>query len=215
MNTKRQTIWLVSMLSLMVVLSAYYLFTQDTSDNKALTDNGNPKGEVTEVAGENDKTIVNNDELNEEILAKIEREGILQGGIFDNLQTKRDQYLDSEYDRILSSITNSGESNEEVTAAFAELQKFEDNASKIKSLEDKLMEKYDVAHIDQTEDVLNIVVSSSNMNKSEAAEIIEEVMTVPTTCIIIIISGCKIDTVTMLPMEASSVSNSGTMASIN
>ncbi|MGG3836598.1 SpoIIIAH-like family protein [Paenibacillus thiaminolyticus] len=30
MNTKRQTIWLVSMLSLMVVLSAYYLFTEDT-----------------------------------------------------------------------------------------------------------------------------------------------------------------------------------------
>lgn len=178
MNTKRQTIWLVSMLSLMVVLSAYYLFTQDINDNKSLTDNGNLKGEVTEATGENGKTIVKNDELNEEILAKIEREGIVLGGIFDSLQTKRDQHLDSEYDRILSSITNSGDSNDEVTAAFAELQKFEDNASKIKSLEDKLMEKYAVAHIDQTEDVLNIVVSSRNMNKSEAAEIIEEVMSV-------------------------------------
>ncbi|MEX2462000.1 MAG: SpoIIIAH-like family protein [Paenibacillaceae bacterium] len=31
MNSKRQTIWLVSMLSLMVVLSAYYLFTEDAS----------------------------------------------------------------------------------------------------------------------------------------------------------------------------------------
>ncbi|WP_054957700.1 SpoIIIAH-like family protein [Paenibacillus dakarensis] len=30
MNNKRQTIWLVSMLSLMVVLSAYYLFTEDS-----------------------------------------------------------------------------------------------------------------------------------------------------------------------------------------
>lgn len=30
MKSKRQTIWLVSMLSLMVVLSAYYLFTEDT-----------------------------------------------------------------------------------------------------------------------------------------------------------------------------------------
>lgn len=30
MNNKRQTIWLVSMLSLMVILSAYYLFTDDT-----------------------------------------------------------------------------------------------------------------------------------------------------------------------------------------
>ncbi|MEK0314267.1 SpoIIIAH-like family protein [Cohnella sp. 56] len=31
MNNKRQTIWLVSMLSLMVILSAYYLFTEDVS----------------------------------------------------------------------------------------------------------------------------------------------------------------------------------------
>jgi stage III sporulation protein AH len=44
MNTKRQTVWLVSMLSLMVVLSAYYLFTEDaskmdvTSNNEMLQD---------------------------------------------------------------------------------------------------------------------------------------------------------------------------------
>ncbi|MWV45040.1 10-formyltetrahydrofolate dehydrogenase [Paenibacillus sp. HJL G12] len=34
MNNKRQTIWLVSMLSLMVVLSAYYLFTGDSGSSK-------------------------------------------------------------------------------------------------------------------------------------------------------------------------------------
>lgn len=33
MKSKRQTIWLVSMLSLMVILSAYYLFTEDSSQN--------------------------------------------------------------------------------------------------------------------------------------------------------------------------------------
>ncbi|WP_027093769.1 SpoIIIAH-like family protein [Cohnella thermotolerans] len=31
MNNRRQTIWLVSMLSLMVILSAYYLFTEDVT----------------------------------------------------------------------------------------------------------------------------------------------------------------------------------------
>lgn len=34
MNNKRQTIWLVSMLSLMVILSAYYLFTEDVTPAK-------------------------------------------------------------------------------------------------------------------------------------------------------------------------------------
>jgi stage III sporulation protein AH len=62
MNNKRQTIWLVSMLSLMVILSAYYLFTEDVPANNTsntqqtdLTDAGkvsatNPDGfQVTEV----------------------------------------------------------------------------------------------------------------------------------------------------------------------
>ncbi|WP_409346442.1 SpoIIIAH-like family protein [Paenibacillus sp. MBLB4367] len=37
MNSKRQTIWLVSMLSLMVVLSAYYLFTEDPNKKDLAT----------------------------------------------------------------------------------------------------------------------------------------------------------------------------------
>ena len=54
MNTKRQTIWLVSMLSLMVVLSAYYLFTEDTTaPAKQTVDNVRSeqtlKGDATEV----------------------------------------------------------------------------------------------------------------------------------------------------------------------
>jgi len=41
MNTKRQTIWLVSMLSLMVVLSAYYLFTSGSEDADKLANMAN------------------------------------------------------------------------------------------------------------------------------------------------------------------------------
>ncbi|UHA72875.1 SpoIIIAH-like family protein [Paenibacillus sp. 481] len=53
MNTRRQTIWLVSMLSLMVVLSAYYLFTGDTTGQvKEMADKtqmDNKRGDATEV----------------------------------------------------------------------------------------------------------------------------------------------------------------------
>lgn len=53
MNAKRQTIWLVSMLSLMVVLSAYYLFTEEVpSPAKEAASHThveqNPKGDVAE-----------------------------------------------------------------------------------------------------------------------------------------------------------------------
>lgn len=40
MKNKRQTVWLVSMLSLMVVLSAYYLFTEDTPNANKTADGG-------------------------------------------------------------------------------------------------------------------------------------------------------------------------------
>ncbi|WP_434750458.1 SpoIIIAH-like family protein [Paenibacillus amylolyticus] len=61
MNNKRQTIWLVSMLSLMVILSAYYLFTEDSGPiNPPVADsqqvNGMKQGEAKETAGIVDPT---------------------------------------------------------------------------------------------------------------------------------------------------------------
>lgn len=44
MNNKRQTIWLVSMLSLMVILSAYYLFTEDVSPTQNASGNTEQTG---------------------------------------------------------------------------------------------------------------------------------------------------------------------------
>lgn len=46
MNNKRQTIWLVSMLSLMVILSAYYLFTEESGPSAP------PVAESTQVNNE-------------------------------------------------------------------------------------------------------------------------------------------------------------------
>jgi len=49
MNSKRQTIWLVSMLSLMVVLSAYYLFTDDAGGLETAGGNEPPGTEIDAV----------------------------------------------------------------------------------------------------------------------------------------------------------------------
>ena len=46
MNTKRQTIWLVSMLSLMVVLSAYYLFTDNVDEMDVVSDDQQIEGSL-------------------------------------------------------------------------------------------------------------------------------------------------------------------------
>jgi hypothetical protein len=66
MNTKRQTIWLVSMLSLMVILSAYYLFTEDLDPNASKVANNGTTSEqglkgATEASNDNkdDAIVVN------------------------------------------------------------------------------------------------------------------------------------------------------------
>lgn len=45
MNNKRQTIWLVSMLSLMVILSAYYLFTEDVTPERSASQSSQQTGQ--------------------------------------------------------------------------------------------------------------------------------------------------------------------------
>ncbi|MWC28363.1 SpoIIIAH-like family protein [Paenibacillus sp. MMS18-CY102] len=68
MNTKRQTIWLVSMLSLMVILSAYYLFTEDLNSpsNNLVSENGQTDKAAVQnateaTAGSDDGAIVVNE----------------------------------------------------------------------------------------------------------------------------------------------------------
>ncbi|MCR8633952.1 SpoIIIAH-like family protein [Paenibacillus radicis (ex Xue et al. 2023)] len=65
MNSKRQTIWLVSMLSLMVVLSAYYLFTEDVN-NLQFGSNQTTKstGTVSTTSPSAKEIVVNTNDLN-------------------------------------------------------------------------------------------------------------------------------------------------------
>ncbi|MBD3918693.1 SpoIIIAH-like family protein [Paenibacillus sp. PR3] len=63
MNTKRQTIWLVSMLSLMVILSAYYLFTEDLDPSTSkVANNGTTAEQTTGVQGATEASTNNKDD---------------------------------------------------------------------------------------------------------------------------------------------------------
>lgn len=106
MNTKRQTVWLVSMLSLMVVLSAYYLFTQDVDSPEVLTDSSKTEQaaqNATEASTKGDALIVNEVELptdgeilseeDQKTLALIEEQGLAAGGVFSELLAKRSEKI--------------------------------------------------------------------------------------------------------------------------
>ncbi|MCM3747297.1 SpoIIIAH-like family protein [Paenibacillus pasadenensis] len=69
MNSKRQTIWLVSMLSLMVVLSAYYLLT-DSPGSKGITDAQTQAGAQEVVEGIDVDQVTGGEAVNEEAAAE-------------------------------------------------------------------------------------------------------------------------------------------------
>ncbi|MFF2887703.1 SpoIIIAH-like family protein [Paenibacillus sp. NPDC057967] len=188
MNTKRQTIWLVSMLSLMVVLSAYYLFTQDLNDADKLSSE-KPGENVTEVAG-GDKGQFVVDEVqqgdsdgislaNKKILEQIEREGYAQGSIFSDLLAKREQQYSQEENRIMTVLADvSNISSEDSAVAATELAQLEEKNSRITALESELMKQYEIALVSQENDRYKVVVTSEKLEKKEAASIIDQVMTV-------------------------------------
>lgn len=74
MNGKRQTIWLVSMLSLMVVLSAYYLFTEDSGMSAPTETAGSiqVKGNLQDSAGVTFPTVGNEGVVVNEVVTEDE-----------------------------------------------------------------------------------------------------------------------------------------------
>jgi len=184
MNTKRQTIWLVSMLSLMVVLSAYYLFTQDLDDTGKLSDSGEKTEDVSEVNGSGGLVVDQVDQgaggispQDKEVLDQLEKEGLIATGIFGQLQEKREAQYTKEHERIMEVIANVGEtSDEELAAATEELNLLEEKSSKITDLEPALAEQYEMALISPENDRYKVVVTSDKLEKKDAAQIIEQVM---------------------------------------
>lgn len=188
MNTKRQTIWLVSMLSLMVVLSAYYLFTQDLDDADKLSGTGTPTEDVSEASCDEDALVV--DEVTQEegttteglteeqILAMIESQGYGENSVFSDILSKRDEQTKGETDRLWAEVANVDGDPTQSAQALAAIEQLEEKSSKIAELESTLSEQYQLAMIDEENDRYKVVVASDKLEKKDAASIIDQVMTV-------------------------------------
>ncbi|MFC4777461.1 SpoIIIAH-like family protein [Paenibacillus sp. GCM10023252] len=133
MNTKRQTIWLVSMLSLMVILSAYYLFTEDVNAPDVLTDGTQTEQSVkdaTEAAadkGEGGQIVVDRVETGTEADKAADAKPDKQEAAGDKTTAKSDEEVLKQYE----------ESGILTTNVFDELQYKRDQANS--ELQDKLM----------------------------------------------------------------------------
>jgi len=184
MNTKRQTIWLVTMLSLMVVLSAYYLFTTDmdkpdiAADSNLTGQNGSGADgsglTVNDVTDSDGYTISDADQ---EMLNQLETQGVVSSGYFGQLIAEREAEVREINDRVMAAIANTQSNPEEATAAANELTQLEESYEKLREIESDLMEMYSMAVVTKNDSGYKVVVTSDSMEKKEAAAIIDQVMT--------------------------------------
>lgn len=190
MNTKRQTIWLVSMLSIMVVLSAYYLFTYDEED--LLGANADDMLSSPHVDLESHEVDINEFDINDDItywdqefsdadyddladiLSQIESQQVSTGQTFDNLHLQREETLKEEMNYWMA-MASSG-SVEEQTNAQERMYEISDTMARVEHLEDVIRRDFPDAIIDQVDNKWRVLVHANEMNKSQAVSIMNMVM---------------------------------------
>jgi stage III sporulation protein AH len=163
MQPKKQTVWLVSMLSLMVVLSAYYLFTDDV---KQTTKENWNKLVLKDVSASSTPT-----------MKKTDQSAVVQSSTSDyfaNAQMQRDEKQEAEFDRLMQTMNNADDSKSaETMKTLGDLQ---DRAEKVSALEDQLANEYDNAVIAQNDGKWDVTVQSNSLQRAQAVGITELVM---------------------------------------
>lgn len=194
MNNKRQTIWLVSMLSLMVILSAYYLFTEDVNpttpdtEQAGLTTDGitsidPPQGvEITEVDQGSEE--ISGAEAGPEPSApgnSPEDEEVLQGlsnikgnAMLDQIQMTRNENVSRQAEELTNVISDTkNHTQEEATLAVEELSRLEETNDRITSLQEKLLQDFENAVVSEEETNFKVIVLSDKLEKKQAVEIVD------------------------------------------
>jgi stage III sporulation protein AH len=206
MNTKRQTIWLVSMLSLMVVLSAYYLFSSGTEDLDNLTKTTQEVTEQTKVNITEDGTIVqtpvdpilgtdtkdpnskatsgqtdgvkSTDVMTEDEIIKKATEKATSGtDFFFQQEMERHDMITKEVEKWTTISADKDQSKEAVGEALEKLRIIDETNAKIEQIEETLGRDYPNALVQQSEDGRwKVTVQAAALEKKQAVAIIDLVM---------------------------------------
>lgn len=191
MNKKRQTIWLVSMLSIMVVLSAYYLFTDKSGENKDVLTDSNPMNQIViDMLNENEgldgseladmlpstSDTASEDGLlsDEDILAMYEAQTV--SGSFNELEMARQDEWSKKWEQLNNIALDTTKSDEEVAQAHAQIVQMQYEQETIDAIEAELLQNYEDVVILPKDDRWQVIVKSAGIQKSEALSIMEYVI---------------------------------------
>lgn len=180
---KKQTVWLLTMLSLMIVLSVYYIFTPPIGDEVAFP--GDADNEDLETTGERENDDSNNsnednaNDLNDSSDAEVTN--IANRGQ-DELYTMMRMEIQNERsmskERFNNIVKSSSATTDEKNEALNNIQSIEQLSTKETILQEKIMsgtDKYEDVFVRYDNDKVHVHIRVGEMTKEEANHIMQTV----------------------------------------
>ncbi|WP_167577440.1 SpoIIIAH-like family protein [Ammoniphilus sp. YIM 78166] len=183
MVLKKQTVWLLSMLTIMVVLSAYYL-VQGPIEQVPVASTNPPVQEGPELQ-------VDSKQVGEKAVTEGQAQ-MMPGGSSDYfIETKmtRDEWQSQKMEELLTIMTNADANKDTIAQAKSSYDKLvsqQDNEMTVESLIKAL--GYQEAVIISKEDRVNVIVQAQKLERKNAVEIMKVVtqhMEVPSKNIVV------------------------------
>ncbi|HEY8528296.1 MAG TPA: SpoIIIAH-like family protein [Paenibacillaceae bacterium] len=177
MQNRRQTIWLVSMLSLMVILSAYYLLTEEANPagkkSELSASTGGDDIQVTEIDPPQGEEAAGGDALSEEEALESMNRATGQA-FFDQVELNRRTWFDREHERLSMIISDTANhTQEEAAAAVEDLSRLEEMDERITSLQTKLLSNYENAAVELEENRYKVIVQADTLDRRQAVDIVD------------------------------------------
>ncbi|MEC2075410.1 SpoIIIAH-like family protein [Metabacillus fastidiosus] len=185
---KKQTVWLLTMLSLVVVLSVYYVTSPEGgSSNMAMTDNKEPVNETEKEMVEENNTAGSNtaeqkpaeevktEEQQDEIKTEKMEDGtvissVASDELFTSIRMKVEDQRNEKKEQLQAIVANKDASAEEKNEAYDEMESLADAAAKETILETLIKSKgYEDALVRAEGNDVKITVKSKKEHNPKAA----------------------------------------------
>ncbi|APC48333.1 SpoIIIAH-like family protein [Virgibacillus halodenitrificans] len=163
---KKQTVWLLTMLSLMIVLSVYYM-TSPASEDLAYINDGQDQEEAVPTDSQ-------------ETEGEAEVEGISNMGedeLFTTIRMELEDERSMKKDRLKDIVASSSASADEKDQALRDIDVIEDVSTKESILEETILgsEKYEDVLVRSEDDKVHVHVKVDTLSSTEVVNIMQMV----------------------------------------
>ncbi|MCT2537521.1 SpoIIIAH-like family protein [Aquibacillus koreensis] len=182
---KKQTVWLLTMLSLMIVLSVYYMSSPSGEDLAYLNSNGLEDETATTGAGEESTDLdASGEEVDQTMVGETEEQAMEEGEVtsstssdelFATIRMQLTNERSMEMERWEDVVASSSATTDEKEEAYERLQEIKSVSTKEMILEETLKSEkgYTDVLVRSTDQDIVVTVKADELSKTEANNIMQ------------------------------------------